>query len=223
MDLIITETPAIVAPERDISFTSIPGKSGDVISDNGRYKNIEKEYRVTAIADPFDMPLLAKKITAWLQSEAGYGLLSDTYDPNYFYYARYTGKISIADKMRLLGAATLKFYCKPFKYSFEGQKAFSITTAATVINPEGCEATPYIKITGSGDITLSINNASFAFVGVDEYIEVDSEMMIAFKGTALQNNKTLFTDFPKLSPGTNNISWTGAVASVEIVPRWCAL
>lgn len=85
------------------------------------------------------------------------------------------------------------------------------------------KATPYIKIVGNGDITLSINNTSFAFTGVNEYIEVDGDIQACFKGAELQNNKVNFTDFPKLAEGKNNISFTGAVSEIIIMPRWCAL
>ena len=169
------------------------------------------------------MPLLVKKIKRWLQGDAGYFVLTDTYDPNYFYLACYSGKIDVADKFGKLGAATLTFKTKPFKYSLDGQRKITITGAATLYNPEDWEATPYIKIVGNGDITLSINNTSFAFTGVNEYIEVDGDIQACFKGAELQNNKVNFTDFPKLAEGKNNISFTGAVSEIIIMPRWCAL
>lgn len=37
---------------------------------------------------------------------------------------------------------------------------------------------------------------------------------------ALCNDKINFTEFPMLPAGESNISWSGAVAQVEIVPRW---
>lgn len=92
--LIITETPPFVFAERDVEFTSVSGRSGDIITDNGRYKNVQKEYKVTALTDTYPLPLLVQKVAAWLETTANYGILTDTYDPNYFRYACYTGKIS---------------------------------------------------------------------------------------------------------------------------------
>ena len=221
--LIITETPPFVIPERDITFDSINGRSGDLLTDNGRFKNVQKEYKVAALTDDFPLPLLVKKIASWLISSPNYCILSDTYDPNYFWYACYTGKISVADKLLKLGTATLKFNCKPYKFSFEGQRPITITAPGPIWNPEDLESTPYMKITGSGNITLSVNNASFAFSGIDGYIEIDGELMAAYKGTELQNNKISFVDFPKFVSGWNDISYTGNVEKIEIVPRWCAL
>ena len=223
MNLIITDTPSRVSPARRVTYTKVDGRNGDILNDEGCFDNGEVKYKVTAIADTYEMPLLVRKIKRWLQGEAGYFVLSDTYDPNYFYLACYSGKIDIADKLGLLGAATLTFKTKPFKYSFNGQRKITITGAASIYNPEDWEAFPYIKIVGNGDITLSVNNTSFAFTGVDGYIEVDSDIQSCFKGTELRNNKANFANFPKLSAGKNNISFTGNVSEIIIVPRWCAL
>lgn len=58
---------------------------------------------------------------------------------------------------------------------------------------------------------------------VNEYIEIDGEIMNAYKGDLLQNSKMVTELFPKLTAGANNISWAGNVTKVEIIPRWCRL
>lgn len=221
-ELIITETPPFVFAERDIEKTSIPGRNGDLLSYNDRYKNVSKEYKIEALAESFPLPLLVQKIGAWLDTGANYCILTDTYDPNYFRYACCTGQISFSDKLLKLGAATLKFDCKPFKYSFEGQKEIRISAATRLWNPEDLSSTPYIKIVGSGDVTLMIGNSSFAFTAIEDYIEIDGDLMAAFKATELQNNKISFIDFPKFVPGWNDISFVGNVSEIAIVPRWCS-
>ena len=117
----------------------------------------------------------------------------------------------------------IAFNCKPFLYSLAGQKAVKLTTPGKLYNAEAFPSAPYIKITGSGKITLYINNDAFAFSDVDGFIEIDSEMMNAFKGITPQNTKMTAPKFPVLYPGKNNISWVGNVSAVEIVPRWCTL
>ena len=221
--LIITETPPFVIAERDVTFSSINGRNGELLTDNHRYKNITKEYKVAALTDEYPLPILIKKIGAWLAASPGYYILYDTYDPNYFYYACYTSKLSFADKIMKLGLATLKFSCKPYKYSFDGQAPIAVTSPQTISNPEDYESKPYIKIFGSGNITLTINDKSYTFSEIDEFICVDSEIMAAYKGTARQDNKIDFIEFPTLAPGTNSITFSGNVDHIEIIPRWCAL
>lgn len=223
MDLIITETPVFSCPKRDIEFTSVPGRSGDIISDNGRFENVTASYKVAALADDFNIELMLRKIKAWLAGAIGYCKLSDTYDPNYFRYAALDGKIDFTQKLRAIGEGTIKFNCKPFRYSTEGQQAIILTHETALYNPEGFESTPHIKIVGSGDITLYINNTAFSITSVDGNIEIDGDIMAAYSGTSLQNNKIHFTDFPKLAPGKNDISFIGSVSEIQITPRWCAL
>lgn len=221
--MIITETPPEEIAERDLEFVSVNGRNGDIVYDNGRYKNVTREYKVTALAERYPLPLLIRKIASWLESDVGYHILSDTYDPNYFRYACYNGKVSFTEKMMQLGAATIRFNCKPFRYSFDGQRPIKIGKIGSIWNFEDIESSPYIKIIGSGNCSLIVNGIYFPFLNVEDYIEIDSESMSAFKGELLQNHKIQFDDFPKFKPGINNIFSAGNISEILIIPRWCSL
>ncbi len=224
LGLYISEKGSYKGASRDITYTSVPGRSGDLITDNGRYKNITIPYKMTLLnTTEQEFCDLAHRIKGWLLAEAGYFPLWDSYDSKYFRLASYSDEVDVEQELRELGSLDLDFECKPYKYSFEGQKTVVFTAAGTLFNAEYFTALPYIKITGRGTVTLNINNASFLFTDIDGYIEVDSDIMNAYKGTSPQNSKMTSTDFPKLLPGSNTISWTGAVEKVEIVPRWCCL
>lgn len=222
--LYITEKSSYKGAARDITYTSVPGRSGDLITDNGRYGNVTIPYKL-ALLNTTDREFseLARSIKGWLSSESGYFRLWDSYDNLYFRLASYSGEVDIEQELRELGSLDISFNCKPFKYSFEGEKVITFTAAGSLHNAEAFSSLPYMKITGSGNITLYINNEAFVFTDVDEYIELDSEMMNACKGISPQNNKMSSSGFPKLTPGENNISFTGAVEKIEIVPRWCSL
>ena len=99
----------------------------------------------------------------------------------------------------------------------------NMTETGSIVNPEYLPSAPYIRIYGSGNITLTINNDSFYFEDIEDYIEVDSESMNAYKGISPLNNKMKTANFPEFIPGDNAIAWTGSVNKIEIIPRWCAL
>lgn len=222
--LLISEKGSYKGASRDISYTSVPGRSGDLITDNGRYKNIKIPYKCTLLNNTErEFVELTHQIKGWLLAEQGYFPLWDTYDKKYFRLGSYSDEVDIEQELRDLGAVNLSFNCKPFKYSFEGQNAVIFTAAGTLYNAEFYPSAPYIKITGSGTVTLTVNNDSFTFTDIDEYIEVDSDIMNAYKGTTPQNNKMTGAAFPTLLPGSNVISWVGDVSQLEIVPRWCCL
>lgn len=222
--LLINSKGSYKGASRDITYTSVPGRNGDLITDNGRYKNINVPYELTLLNNTErEFVELTHQIKAWLLAERGYFPLWDSYDKKYFRLGSYSDEVDIEQELRDLGTLSLTFNCKPFKYSFEGQKPVIFTAAGTLYNAEFYPSSPYIKITGSGTVTLSINNNSFKFTDIDEYIEVDSEIMNAYKGTQAQNHKMTGATFPELLPGNNIISWVGNVEKLEIVPRWCCL
>ena len=221
--LLITEKGSYKGAQRDITYTSVPGRSGDLMTDNGRYKNVKIPYKLALLnTTAWDFSELARLIRGWLLAEQGYFPLWDSYDGEYYRLASYTNEVDIEQELRSVGKLSLSFNCKPFKYSFEGQRTVEMTAAGTLYNAEQYESKPYIKVVGSGTITLTVNNSSVTLSSVDGYIELDSEMLNAYRGTAAANNQ-MSGDFPVLAPGKNNISWTGNVTRLEIVPRWCCL
>lgn len=223
MGLIITETPHITSPERDVEFISVPGKDGDVINDNGKFKNVSVTYPVNLISDERPLDLMARKIKAWLQSEVGYFTLTDTYDPLYYRKAAYVAALDIEDKVKKIGISSITFNCKPFKYRKDGDRETVITQPTTLYNPEAWKSQPCIRIYGTGAVTLQINNNSFFISDIDEYIEIDSELQSAFKAATLQNNKISFSTFPSFGAGANSVSWVGDVSKIIIKTRWCCI
>ena len=85
---------------------------------------------------------------------------------------------------------------------------------------------PLIKVVGSGDVIVSINNQELILKGLEDEIEVDCEFMNAYKkineDVILLNNK-MYSDFPILESGKNQISFEGNVSKIEITPRWVVL
>lgn len=224
-NLLIRKKGTYNAPERDVTRTSVAGRSGDLITDNGRYFNINIPYELTLLRkDVRPFHELVLNIKSWLYSETGYFELWDSYDTRYFRLASVSGGLNIEEEVQELGSFTVDFDCKPYRYSFDGQKVSTIRrSGATFTNPELCESKPYIKIYGSGNINLYLNGKTFSFTDISEYIELDSEIMCAYKGLELQNSKMSSDAFPTFAPGSNTITYNGNVNRIEIIPRWCSL
>lgn len=82
----ISGTETFGAPERDVERVTIPGKNGDVLLDNGRYKNIRQTYPAF-IPKTFDTDIGAFR--AFIASNPGYRRLEDTYHPDEYYKAAF--------------------------------------------------------------------------------------------------------------------------------------
>ena len=223
--LIVKNKSTYNGAQRDVTFASIPGRDGDLLIDNGRYKNTLVTYELSVInkLTPWDFDELAQILRNWLLPDTGYYQLWDTYDKRHFRYAAYNGSADIEQELNDLGSVVLEFNCKPYRYSVDGQNTVIMGSAGTLYNGESSPSKPYIKVVGSGDITLTINGDSYILSDVSSYIELDSEMMNAYKGTTLLNDNMSSASFPVLKPGMNTIAWTGTVTQLEIVPRWRCL
>jgi predicted phage tail component-like protein len=222
--MIITDHSPAPAPKRRITEHTIPGRSGALLTDDGGYDNVECSYSVAWWGDDsLKLPDLSLQIRNWLVGKPGYQILYDTYEPDYFRMAYVSNQIDISEMMMQIGKADIKFSCKPFRYSWEGQQIFTLTQPGKIYNPEFCQAEPYLKIYGSGDITLNIENKGWIFKDITDFIEVDSEMMNAYKETLPMNDRMQGEGFPILNPGWNELSWEGNLQKIEWKPRWKSL
>lgn len=209
------------APEYDAEFISIPGRSGDIINPNRRFSNIKVTYTVflarknaAALAD------VLRTIKGWLYSEPDrYHKLTDSYDAEYFRYGVISGNLDIEEQLNKVGSFTVTFNCKPYKYSFAGQETVSADASElTITNPTAFESRPYIKLYGSGAVVIMIQpqGRGIMISNLDEYIEIDSELMNCSKGTALKNDTVKGTEFPVFKPGVCTINCTGNVTRIVL-------
>ena len=82
-------TPAV----RDVEMVSVPGRNGDILFDNGRYKNVDRVYRVKVNGYSNIKALLSA-----LSAKIGYYRLEDTYETDYYFKARLnTSRVVIFD------------------------------------------------------------------------------------------------------------------------------
>ena len=222
--MLIADKQSYDAPAYDKTFKQIPGRSGDLIIDNGKYPNIPIKYTMSLVRQcEITLADLTNKIKDWLLIGPGYFPLWDSYDPRYIRYASVTSGFAFSQEAKDVGTFPITFNCMPLKCAVDGLRAIEIPAAgATLINPEQYNSKPYIKVYGSGDITMSINSQTVTIDSLDGYAEMDSLSMTIYKAQSSLSSK-MSGAFPVFVPGDNEISFTGNVTGAEIVPRWCRL
>ena len=112
------------------------------------------------------------------------------------------------------------------KYGFAGQQTVAADSASlSITNPTAFDSRPNIKLYGSGAVVIMIQpqGRGMMISNLDEYIEIDSELMNCFKDTILKNGTVKGAEFPTLKPGACTINCTGDVTRIEIIPRWSCL
>lgn len=87
---------------------------------------------------------------------------------------------------------------------------------------EGFETSkPVMVLKGEGTVVVSVNGLEifeYTFPEGENEVIIDSEKEDAYLGDVLKN-RNMNGEFPDLLPGTNIISWSGSVSSIEILPR----
>ena len=214
----VAHPPGYAYPERDYTITHIPGRNGDIIQDNGCYKNVERTYEVSFDVPNEDFATYANAVSAWLHSTTGYARLEDSYEPNYYRMATYQESNIFENLYNQAGTATIVFECKPQRFLKTGDNTITIRNSLTIMNPTGFEAYPLFKVTGTSGV-LTVNGNSITFSSIDDFVMLDCELQDAYKEN-INKNSTISGTFPVLKPGSNTIRWTGGISSVTMKPRW---
>ena len=214
----VAHPPGYAYPERDYTITHIPGRNGDIIQDNGCYKNVERTYEVSFDVPNEDFATYANAVSAWLHSTTGYARLEDSYEPNYYRMATYQESNIFENLYNQDGTATIVFECKPQRFLKTGDNIITIKNSLTIMNPTGFEAYPLFKVTGTSGV-LTVNGNSITFSSIDDFVMLDCELQDAYKEN-INKNSTISGTFPVLKTGSNTISWTGDISSVTMKPRW---
>lgn len=214
----VAHPPGYAYPERDYTITHIPGRNGDIIQDNGCYKNVERTYEVSFDSPNEDFATYANAVSAWLHSTTGYARLEDSYEPNYYRMATYQESNIFENLYNQAGTATIVFECKPQRFLKTGENTITINNSLTIMNPTGFEAYPLFKVSGTSGV-LTVNGDSLTLSSIDEFVMLDCELQDAYK-ESVNKNSTISGTFPVLKSGSNTISWTGDISSVTMKPRW---
>ena len=229
MGLRIEEKEVFTGPQYGLEFDEIPGRDGDLIRSGGRFPNVQVTYSVFLPAKSVaELSAKIAAVKAWLYTDLDrYHQLTDTYNPNFYRKAVFSGKLDIEDELNRIGVFTVSFSSFPFQYSEDGGTQKEYATGDTVNNPYPFASKPYIKVYGSGEGTLTIqaasHNSTWKFLELDGYLEIDSEQMNFYKDDEPKNDTVSSDGFPLLYPGENTVSFSGGITAVTAIPRWCCL
>lgn len=205
------------APERDVELVDVPGKNGSLVLDNGRFKNITVTYPAFIRHKFKDLSGAARE---WLLRTAGYVRLEDSYNTEYYRLARFGGPLDFDTRvLNRSGECSLSFDCKPQRFLIEGDFAIDVSNGMQLFNPSPFPALPIIRVYGASG-TLMVGDVIIQISDIPEYMDIDCELMNAYKGTVNCNSKINASRFPTLPAGQTGIAYEGNIEHVKIKPRW---
>lgn len=211
--ILIAKRPNMPLPKRRVSNVIIPGRSSSLKFDEGTYDDITITLECSII-DKKDIIENIDKIKEWLVITRESDLIF-SFDPHKKYIAQVVNAIDFKQALKYTSSFPIIFNCKPFKYSVE-EKIITITKNNSTIYNEGTfQSEPVIKVYGSGDIKLKINDDEVTVKKVDGYVTVDSVLKDAYKDDVLKNGD-MIGEFPILKVGENVIGFSENVSKVEV-------
>lgn len=225
--LIINGDSTWDSSEWDIAKTTkIPGRSGDLLSPDGRFKNFKMEYKECWI--PRNFHTIFPVVRAFFLSHSDkYYKLEDSYHQNEYLKAVFDGDLNPnIDSYNDAGKFTLKFNCMPQRWLKQGDALHYVDNGSALVNPTQFTAKPLIRVYGYGaltvgNITLHIAQHSFPFV------DIDCDMYDMYYGDANANAFLTFEpsnkyfDFPELPASSKSrFYYDATITKLEVYPRW---
>ena len=112
-------------PERDVEYIHVPGRSGDILMDNGCWQNVEISYNL-CIKDNWKTAF--EDFAAWLCSHVGYFRLEDLdRHPGVYRMASFAGPLDPELWFTTdTGVFTVTFNCKPQQFLMSGEDEVAI-------------------------------------------------------------------------------------------------
>lgn len=227
------------APRKAYTYHSVPGRSGDLIGSEKRFENLELHYPAFIYAN-FRQNISG--LRNFLLSRDGYVRLEDTYNPDEFRLASYTGEFAPeVTKRNDAGSFDLVFNCMPQRWLKSGETVIT-GSPADIQNNTQFPARPLIRVYGYGTLYVGGLTVVISDYTAEEasYIDIDCSTMQAYNGDKLlskyvsvykvtnvgYDTRDYTVDYPTLVPGTTHISKSSVqtyISSWEITPRWWKL
>lgn len=242
----VEHTPPFILSESDISYVHVPGRNGDIIYDDGSYRNVIINYDIViqgpvfrehGLATPF-LSFTQDKLAEWLyppnMPAKGYAVLIDDYDNAHYRLARANGPFQLQTIYGTNARGRVSFNCRPERYYREPVIYDFTGTSGTIDNsPYSFPAFPEIDVTVNGSGAFAIyrtggNLYRVAIADVNGTIHLDCERQEATfeDGTSANSHVTLtgVGSYPILEPwATQMFAMTGNVTEVMIEARYYSL
>ena len=208
LDVVVNKLPPYKMPAVKTEVITLEGKDGNIVQSLGY-----DSYILPCVITLNDLTKI-DSVIAWL---SGSGNLVRDNDSTKYVYASIYNEIDYNSLIKKLPTKFEFYVANPFRYLITEANT-TITEPATYANTGTYFSLPLLKITGTGEVTITINTRSFTLNFDTAYIHVDSASREAYHLTT-NKNRQMTGDFPYFDVGNNAISWTGTVTEIVITPR----
>lgn len=208
----VYESNVLSAPSKKLEFIEIEGRDGALTVDNG-YEDFILKLSCVLVNEHDEIettPALARRAKKFLLNGTNRKIqLSE--DKDYYLLGTYNSDIDIEEAIENFWLFQAQFRCKPYRIT-NSEKTVEITIKNTIVKNTEYKTKPVIEVYATGDITININNQEIILKDLEGNIKIDCEKMNAttvnLLGKTVNANQKMYSDFPILEEGNNNITWS---------------
>lgn len=221
LGVFVKERPSFPVPERNKTFTQIPGRSGSLVIDEGTYNDITVQIKFNFVnEDEDEIGNIFREAKAWLLS-SGSGRLESSDDTGVFWLVK---NVVITDSERTAkigNSFTAEFRLDPYTYLKTGETEISLP-AALYNQYEPTE--PVYQIAGEGVCTITAGENTLT-LNIGQTVTIDCPNRMIYHTTGgVRNNVALTGDIEDLfiPAGLFNISLSSGFTGT-VKPNWRAV
>lgn len=215
MGVIVQSYPPIIRPAERAIQQVIPGRAGVVIQTEG--KDVYDAYikqMVIGLRPGVD----AQTINHWLR---GSGVAVFGNEPGYRYFCRILAAVQW-DKVGSwkLKSGGVQMLTQPYKGQSPQEPDITVSGAsATIYNPGDVASSPILRVTGTGNITITIGGTSLALQSAPTGLIIDCDAQVITTSDGALWTGSWTGEFLQIDPGYQDIAITGG-AQLAITPQW---
>lgn len=124
----------------------------------------------------------------------------------------------ISSELKKIGLFTVSFILDPYSYLISN--FWLDITSLKEINNIYDLSLPLLRVTGSGNINIQINNNQISLKSVSGIVIIDGENMLCYTSEKLNFNKNMTGYYPEIIEGENTLSFEGNITKIELLPNW---
>lgn len=212
LNLYLEKYPSIPITNEEYEEIQVEGRSGSLIINKGTYPDKKITFTFTILSPQIDIDF--ERIYEWLTEIEDNRLIFGREDR--CYKVKKVNFKDIQKQFRTIGEFDVTFLCEPFTQDLE-KTVHEITSSGFKINYTGnAPGDNIIKIYGTGNIQLTINSETMQINNVNNYVEIDSDLLQVRNQDKTSKDNDTSGDFILFTKGINTISYTGNVTKIVI-------
>ena len=167
--LVVEYFPESVHAARRGELTPIPGRNGVIVREDGSFDSYVQTYQIwfrKTNENPNDTYTNARAVADWLLNSREFQRLEDSYEPEFFRLARYSGSLNVETVLRNHGRATIQFDVQPQRYLNLGETEISVESS---VDDGVYSGVITLKSIPFGAVSIFVGSSSGSAVYVGNY------------------------------------------------------